>query len=170
MVQGAVLPQLPQLPQLSLRGLGGLSGLGGQFAAVMPQKGNHFTVNALPLACIEWVDVTWVSRRGIRLVCEGHADFDAGLRPRSATLRRPRVSPPAEVTLARQGQEDRWEVRSAVGGGTAPGAGVKPHFAMGPSVLLRFGMDKAIRSVGKDYAGITPLDGISGQIDTQNTP
>ena len=218
-VQGAVLPQL------SLRGLGG------QLATSSAETGKKFTVDALPLARIEWVDVTWISRRGIRLVVEGDADFDAGWRPRTATLRRSQVSPPAELMLTRQGQEDRWAVRSAVGGGTAHGevrlftsaqAGLRlsgtlqprsidvagalqaferraivsgkvsgettlsgkgaglgelaqsvrtaTSFTMGRSVLLRFDLDKAIRSAGKDHSGITPLDEISGQVDTQNTP
>ena len=218
-VQGAVLPQL------SLRGLVG------QFAAAMPDLAKKFTVDALPLARIEWADVTWISRRGIRLVYEGDADFDAGWRPRTATLRRPQVSPPAEMALSRQGQENRWSVRSVLGGGTAhgevqlqtsaqgglrlsgklqprpidvagalqafdrraivagkisgetivfaKGAGMgeivqslhtATTFTMGRSVLLRFDLDKAIRSVGKEHAGITPLDAISGQMDTLNTP
>ena len=38
---------------------------------------------------------------------------------------------------------------------------------MGPSVLLRFDLDKAIRSVGTEHAGVTPLDGISGQIEAE---
>ena len=218
-VQGAVLPQL------SLRGLGG------RLAGSPAETGKKFTVDALPLARIEWVDVTWISRWGVRLVVEGDADFDAGWRPRTATFRRSQVSPPAELMLTRQGQEDRWAVRGAVGGGTAHGE-VQLHtsaqgglrlsgklqprnidvagalqafgrhaivsgkasgetavsatgdnlgeiaqslrttttFTMGRSVLLRFDLDKAIRSVGKDHAGVTPLDAISGQVDTQNTP
>ena len=43
-------------------------------------------------------------------------------------------------------------------------------FTIGRSTLLRFDLDKAIRTVGKDHAGKTPLDSISGQLDTQNTP
>lgn len=43
-------------------------------------------------------------------------------------------------------------------------------FTMGRSTLLRFDLDKAIRSVGKEHAGRTPLDSVSGQLDTQNTP
>ena len=43
-------------------------------------------------------------------------------------------------------------------------------FTMGRSTLLRFDLDKAIRTVGKDHAGKTPLDSITGQLDTQNTP
>ena len=218
-VRGAVLPQL------SLRGLGS------RLAAVRPDTGKHFTVDTLPLARVEWVDVTWISRWGIRLVYEGDADFDAGWRPRTATLRRSQVSPPAELTLTRQGQQDRWALRNTVGGGTAHGEiALQTHaqgglrlsgklqprnidvasalqafdrralvsgkasgetmvsarganlgemalslhtattFTMGRSVLLHFDLDKAIRSVGKEHVGVTPLDGISGQIDTQNTP
>jgi uncharacterized protein involved in outer membrane biogenesis len=44
------------------------------------------------------------------------------------------------------------------------------HFTMGRSTFLRFDLDKTIRSAGKDHAGKTPLDAITGQIDTQNTP
>ena len=43
-------------------------------------------------------------------------------------------------------------------------------FAMGTSKLLRFDLDKAIRTLGKDHAGQTPLDSINGKMDTQNTP
>ena len=219
LVQGAVLPQL------SLRGLDG------QPAASAPQEAKTFTLDGLPLARIEFRDVTWVSRRGIRLVYEGEADFDAGWRPRTAALRRPGTRPPAEMALARQGQDDRWEVQGTVGGGTAHGevqlqtgadgglrlAGklqprnidiasalqafnrrsivsgkvsgettlsasgshlgeiarslhTSTRFSVGPAKLLRFDMDKAIRSLGREHAGSTPLDAISGQIDTQNTP
>ena len=215
------------LPQLSLRGLGG------RLTADMPARAKRYTVDALPVGRVEWVDVTWVSRWGIRLLYEGDADFDAGWRPRTATLRRSQVSPPAELTLTRQGQQDRWALRNTVGGGTAHGEiALQTHaqgglrlsgklqprnidvasafqafdrralalvsgkasgetmvsarganlgelaqslhtattFTMGRSVLLHFDLDKAIRSVGKEHAGVTPLDRISGQIDTQNTP
>ncbi|MDB5778005.1 MAG: hypothetical protein JWP93_370 [Polaromonas sp.] len=213
------------LPQLSLRGLGR------QPANSGPEEAKTFTLDGVPLARIEFRDVTWVSRRGIRLVYDGEADFDAGWRPRTAALRRPGTNPPAEVALARQGQDDRWEVRSTVGGGTAHGevqlhtgadgglrlAGkLQPRdidiasalqafnrrsmvegkisgdttlsasgarlgqiaqslhtatkFTVGPATLLRFDVDKAIRSLGREHEGSTPLDAISGQIDTQNTP
>ena len=218
-VAGAVLPQL------SLRGLGGQPAASGQQA-------KPFTLDGLPLARIEFRDVTWVSRRGTRLVYDGEADFDAGWRPRTAALRRPGTSPPAEMALACQGQDDRWEVKNTVGGGTAHGdmqlqtgadgglrlAGkLQPRhidivstlqafgrrsvvagklagdttlsargsnrvdiawslhttttrFSVGPATLLRFNVGKAIRSLGREHDGSTPLDAISGQIDTQNTP
>ncbi len=35
--------------------------------------------------------------------------------------------------------------------------------------LLRFNMEKAVKSLGKDSAGETPLDSLSGVLDTQNT-
>ena len=43
-------------------------------------------------------------------------------------------------------------------------------FVMGASKLLRFDLDKAIRTLGKDHMGQTPLDSITGKMDTQNTP
>ena len=218
LVQGAVLPQLP------------LRGLGRQPAAVAPNEANTFTLDGLPLARIEFRDVTWVSHRGIRRVYEGEADFDAGWRPRTAALRRPGSSPPAELTLVRQGQNDRRDVQKTVGGGTAhcrvqlqTGADgrlrlagkLQPRnidmastlqafnrrsivsgkvsgdttlsasgshlgeiarslrtttqFSVGPAKLLRFDVDKAIRNLGREHEESTPLDAISGQIDTQNT-
>ena len=42
-------------------------------------------------------------------------------------------------------------------------------FGMQPATLLRFDLDKAIRSAGKDHAGQTRLDSVAGQLDTQNT-
>ncbi|MDP3826151.1 MAG: glycine zipper domain-containing protein, partial [Polaromonas sp.] len=38
------------------------------------------------------------------------------------------------------------------------------------STLLRFDLDKAVRSFGQEHAGQTVLDAVSGQLDTQNTP
>ena len=35
--------------------------------------------------------------------------------------------------------------------------------------ILRFDMDKAVKSLGEDRAGETPLDSLSGVVDTQNT-
>ena len=45
----------------------------------------------------------------------------------------------------------------------------KTVFNMGPTTLLRFDMDKAIRSLGKDHQGQTRLESLTGQLDTQNT-
>ena len=218
-VQGAVLPQL------SLRGLAHRSPSDG---SNLPAK---FTVDEVPLARIEFQEVTWISRRGIRTVYDGHADFDAGWRPRTAQLRRSDTKPAADLTLTRLGQDDRWDVRVNLGGGTVngqvqlqPGAKgglqlagkLQPRnievdgalqafhrrsivagrasghivlsasgdtfaalaqslrtstsFSMSRATLLRFDLDKAIRSAGQDHAGTTQLDAVSGQLDTQNTP
>jgi len=218
-LQGAVLPQLS------------LHDLGRAAPAAAPQKQRSFSLDALPLAQLAFQDVAWISRRGIRIVYSGEADFDANWRPRTARLWRPGVVPAADMALTRQGQNDRWDARGNVGGGTANGelqlqtqsegelrvtgrllprnievasalqvfmrpaivAGkasgettlsasgatlaelaqslhTRTSFAMGRSTLLRLDLDKAIRSVGKDHAGKTSLDAITGQLDTQNTP
>ncbi|MDO9403725.1 MAG: AsmA-like C-terminal region-containing protein [Polaromonas sp.] len=44
------------------------------------------------------------------------------------------------------------------------------RFKMAPATILRFDLDKAIRTVGKEHAGQTPLESLTGQLDTQNTP
>ncbi|MEO6016762.1 MAG: hypothetical protein ABIP46_05860, partial [Polaromonas sp.] len=104
-VQGA------QLPQLSLRQLHG-AGAGNT---------HGFTLDEVPLARLVVRDVTWISRRGIAVVYDGEADFDAGWRPRQAALRRPDFKPETQLTLTRQGDEDRWAVLTSVGAGTANG-------------------------------------------------
>ena len=43
-------------------------------------------------------------------------------------------------------------------------------FTMGPSMVLRFDLDKAVRTLGKAHDGQTRLDSVTGQLDTQNTP
>lgn len=43
-------------------------------------------------------------------------------------------------------------------------------FTMGKSTLLRFDLDKAVRTAGKEHAGQTPLESVTGRLDTQNTP
>ena len=43
-------------------------------------------------------------------------------------------------------------------------------FSMAPATLLRFDVDKAVRSVGKDHTGQTPLDSVTGAMNTKNTP
>ena len=45
----------------------------------------------------------------------------------------------------------------------------KTPFTMGQSKLLRFDLDKAIRTLGKDHAGQTAVDSVTGELDTQNT-
>ena len=218
-LQGAVVPQL------SLRALGR------DDQAVRTGKPGGLSLDEIPLVHFEFRDVTWISRRGNHIVYDGEVDFDARWRPRTAQLRRPEVTPVTDLTLTRQGHDDRWDVRANVGGGSANGQvelasgsgdalrltgklqprGIELYstlhafnrrsivagkasgettlsakgdspgelaqslhtttsFTMGRSTLLRFDLGKAIRTVGKDHAGETPLDSISGQLDTQNTP
>jgi hypothetical protein len=215
------------VPQLSLRGLGpGNAGGKGAIA-----QGSDWTVDEIPVASFVFSNVTWITRRGIPVIYNGEAYFDAKWRPRTASLRRPGFSPQTELLLNRKGDEDSWAVAIKLGGGTANGevslqtlangrlklAGkLKPRdveaaaaleafnrrpaisgklngdttlsaegdtpidlaqslntktpFAMGPSKLLRFDLDKAIRTVGKDHTGQTPLDSVTGLLETQNTP
>jgi len=43
-------------------------------------------------------------------------------------------------------------------------------FSMAPATVLRLDIDKAIRTGGRDRAGQTALQSLTGQMDTQNTP
>lgn len=212
-LQGAVVPQL-SLRALDVRPSNALADVG-----------------VTPLERFVFRDLTWVSRHGVAVVYDGEIDFDANWRPRQLHIRRPGFQPATDLTLTRQGQEDRWKARINVGGGTANGElelqarasgrmqlegrlqpeGVdvasavaafnrKPviggkasgqtqlsasgasvgelarslhtqtAFTMGRSTLLRFDLDKAIRTLGQEHAGQTELDSVTGQLDTQNTP
>ncbi|MDB5895401.1 MAG: hypothetical protein JWQ88_2932 [Rhodoferax sp.] len=42
-------------------------------------------------------------------------------------------------------------------------------FSMAPATLLRFDLDRAIKTLGKEHAGSTRLDKLTGVMDTQNT-
>lgn len=42
------------------------------------------------------------------------------------------------------------------------------RFTVNPATVLRFDLDKAIRTGGKDYEGQTALQELTGQLDTQN--
>jgi hypothetical protein len=46
----------------------------------------------------------------------------------------------------------------------------RTSFSMQPATVLRLDIDKAIRTGGQDRAGQTPLQSLTGQMDTQNTP
>lgn len=80
-----------------------------------------FKLAPLPLSQVVFRDLTWVSYSGIATVFDGEVDFDARWRPRQAVLRRPGAPAPFSFTLARDGDADRWQVRTVVAGGTAHG-------------------------------------------------
>ena len=42
-------------------------------------------------------------------------------------------------------------------------------FSMAPATMLRFDLDRAIKTLGKEHAGTTKLDKLTGTMDTQNT-
>ena len=220
------------VPQLSLRGFDRKETIAGGAGnnAAGPALGGKFRLADIPLQHFVFTNLTWVSRRGIPVVYEGDIDFDEHWRPRRMEVRRPGVTPEARMTWTRQGLEDRWQVRTAVGGGTLNGevrlkstdggmlqltgellpnsieiASVvrafnrrpvvsgrgsgstvlegngrsvgelarslhtRTQFTVAPATVLRFDLDKAIRSFGKEHAGETPLETLSGQMDTQNT-
>ncbi|MES2974724.1 MAG: hypothetical protein V4757_14000 [Pseudomonadota bacterium] len=45
----------------------------------------------------------------------------------------------------------------------------RTQFTFAPAMVLRFDLDKAVKSFGKEHAGQTPLESLTGQLDTQNT-
>ncbi|QHI98869.1 hypothetical protein GT347_13230 [Xylophilus rhododendri] len=42
------------------------------------------------------------------------------------------------------------------------------RFSVAPATILRFDLDRTIRTLGKEHAGTTPLDSLTGVLDTQN--
>jgi hypothetical protein len=58
--------------------------------------------------------------------------------------------------------------------GTTPGEllrslHTRTTFRIAPATVLRFNLDKAIDTLGKEHDGETPVDELTGQLDTQNT-
>ena len=212
------------LPQLSLKALHAPA-----TGTAQPSPGG-LQVDDSPLAALVFRDLTWISRHDTRVVVDGEAEFDAGWRPSKLSLRRPDVKAATDLTLTRQGGQDRWDTRIQIGGGTANGelqlqtlaegqlrlsgklqprgielssalAALNLHsvisgkvsgdttvsasgaglaglarslrtttpFTVSHATLLDLDIDKAIRTAGKDHAGKTALDSLTGQLDTRNT-
>jgi uncharacterized protein involved in outer membrane biogenesis len=97
------------LPQVSLRALD------------QPRGPARDGDGATLIARVVFRDLRWISRRGSSVVYDGEIDFDPNWRPRQAQLRRPDFTPVTDLTLTRQGQEDRWSASINVGGGSANG-------------------------------------------------
>jgi hypothetical protein len=188
----------------------------------------------IPLEVLRFDQLTWISRRGIAVIYAGEVEFDASWRPRRAAVTRPGAQTRAELTLTRlvtrQGKEDRWQVRTTLGGGSLDGevrlavtpAGrlrlsgelapqnieiaavvttfnrravvsgrgsgrtvleaegsdaaelarslhTRTQFRVAPATVLRFDLRKAIRTLGREHDGQTPLDSLTGEMDTQAT-
>ncbi len=195
-----------------------------------PVAGKSGANGSLSLDHFVFRNTTWISYSGVAVAYDGEIDFDADWRPRHAELRRPDISPPFTLELAREGDADRWQARIHVGGGTlhgdvaletatggamrlrgrlAPrdievasavsafnrrspvggkGSGqtvlsadgksvgelarslhTRTRFSVSPATVLRFDLDKAISTLGKERAGQTELQELTGQLDTQNT-
>jgi hypothetical protein len=47
---------------------------------------------------------------------------------------------------------------------------LRTAFAISPAKILRFDFDKAVRTLGRDFAGTTTMDSLAGVMDLQNTP
>lgn len=194
-----------------------------------------FQLHTLPLAKLVFRDVTWVPRNGIAVVYDGQLVFDAQWRPQTAQLQLPAAKTPTTLSLTRQGDADRWDVLTRVGGGTlngevalttdsqtaadprltlsgqlqprgievaqalaafnrqsvvsGPASGettltaqgahlgelvqslqTRTRFTLQPATLLKFDLDATIRNAGRNTAGQTRLDTVTGQLATRNTP
>lgn len=184
----------------------------------------------VPVRHVTFSDVTWIDRRDIALAYDGRIDFDAGWRPRVAEAARRGVTPPARLTLAREGDADRWRTDIDVAGGSWRGVSVlealdggalrfsaqleaanvdvaqltaafqrrsavdgrlfgqtevrseaadlgelvravhsRTRFSVKPARLLRFDLAKAVTTAGISRDGQTPLDELTGTLDTQST-
>ena len=212
--------------QRSLRGLG----------AGATQGQGDAEGTALDIARLEFRDLTWISRSGVAVVYAGEADFEPGLRLRAATLRRPGLSPAADIAITRDTAADdagvqRFTLRVRLGGGAADGQatvetlpdgglrlrgtlaprgvevqaalaafnrnapisgraegqtrfsadGANPlvlaqrlhtetRFVMQPATVLRFDLDRAIKTLGREHQGQTVLVRLDGRVQTQNSP
>jgi uncharacterized protein involved in outer membrane biogenesis len=96
---------------------------------------------------------------------------------------RGRLSPRGVELQAALGTFNRRSpVRGAVSGETtldAEGANplvlaqqlhTRTRFTMAPATLMRFDLDRAVRSLGREHQGQTAIEELTGQLDTQNTP
>ncbi|MDL9999266.1 AsmA-like C-terminal region-containing protein [Variovorax sp. J22P240] len=77
-----------------------------------------WTLAAIPVERVRLRDVVWIDRRDIALAYDADILFDPHWRPREAQLSRSGVTPPANLRVEREGEQDRWRTLIDVGGGT----------------------------------------------------
>lgn len=65
------------------------------------------------------------------------------------------------------GQTELW-AEGKTFGQLARSLHTRTRFTVNPATVLRFDLDKAIRTRGKEHDGQTPLQELTGQLDTQN--
>ena len=102
---------------------------------------------------------------------DGRLRLSGTLKPRQVEIasaleafnRRPAVAGRAsgETVLAAEGSTAAELARSF---------STRTPFTIAPATVLRFDLGKAIRSLGREHDGQTALDGITGTLETQNTP
>ena len=117
-----------------------------------PPPGGRWQLAPLPVARFVFRDLRWVDRRGIELDYAGEIDFDAGWLPRAAQVRRPELSPLAELRLTREALPDdapataraAWQVQADAGGGQWQGRALLHEKKDG---LLRLEADLPLRGV-----------------------
>ena len=220
------------VPQQALAGLNGTRRVGqtAQSDAIQPTQ-TDFKPADVPLKRIVFKSVTWINRLGTPVIYDGDIDFAAQWRPRQAHFSLPGAKTPADLSLVRQGVDDRWRIsihlakgaangevqlqtqadgrmllggklkleaievasaltafnrRPLIAGGASGTSDLKASgvnlaelaqslhtqtlLAITGATLLRFDLNKAVRSLGKDHDGQTSLEAVAGQIDTQNGP
>jgi uncharacterized protein involved in outer membrane biogenesis len=101
---------------------------------------------------------------------DGRLQLDGRLQPLGVEVERALAAFNRRSVMA--GQASGTTVLSARGaswGQLAQSLHTQTAFKLGRSTLLRFDLDKAVRSLGKEHGGQTALDSVTGQLDTQNT-
>ncbi|WPB57009.1 hypothetical protein [Xylophilus sp. GOD-11R] len=74
------------------------------------------------------------------------------------------------VLAGRAAGHTTLEAEGATPGEIGQSLRTSTRFSVAQATVLRFDLDRAIRSLGKEHAGTTPLDALSGVLDTQNDP
>lgn len=100
----------------------------------------------------------------------GRLHLDGALQPRDVEIAGALAAfNRKSIVAGRASGETSLSADGATVGELAQSLHTRTSFEVGRATLLRFDLDKAVRSLGKEHAGETPLDAITGQLDTQNT-
>jgi len=114
---------------------------------------------------------TWNGQLALQQPAPERYRITGELQPRDIELRQLLETFERKPVIAgRASGRTTLEAEGSTPGEIAQSLHTRTTFDVNPATILRFDLDKAIRSIGKDHAGTTPLDSLTGVLDTRSDP
>ena len=130
-----------------------------------------------PPPCLLWVAQRWCGgctadgEVALHTAADGALRLDGQLRPQAVEVASTMAAFNRRSPIA--GKASGNTTLSAQGpgvGALAQSLQTRSTLHMAPATVLRFDLNKAVRTLGRDPTGSTTLNSLSGQMETHNTP